>query len=322
MRVGIIGAGGQAMAHGAAIQAVGEMDLAAMAGRGRKALKRAAAEVGVPAAASPAALIADPAIDGIILACPTAHHRDYAVAALEVGKHVFCEFPLAPDLSHADAMIAAARKANRVLMVGQVLRHVAAFGRLRDILIGGKLGKVLAVSTTRLGPPYWPEGESLATVHHGDVVQEMLAFDIDILNWIFGAPDRVWGAGRASQGAFEHVHAGLRYGDVIVAAEASVLLPRGATFATTLRATCEKGLVELDFLLPRNAPVEMWFAQTRSGGKQSSIQVEGVDPDVAQLKAFKRAVEAGPRGDDVLAESARDTLDVCIQIDAALRAEL
>jgi predicted dehydrogenase len=319
MRIGIIGAGGQAMAHGAALQVVDGMDLAAMAGRGRKSLKRAAGEVGASAAESPEALIADATIDGVIIACPTAHHRDYAVAALEAGKHVFCEFPLAPSLADADAMIAAARQAGRVLMAGQLLRHVAAFSRLRNILSDGKLGKVVAVSTTRLGPPYWPEGESLATVHHGDVIQEMLSFDVDILNWMFGMPDKVWGAGAASQGAFDHVHAGLRYGDVIVAAEASVLLPRGSTFATTLRATCENGMVELDFLLPPGGPVEMWFAQTRSGGKQSAIQVEGIDPDVAQMRAFKRAVEAGPKGDEVLAESARDTLDICLQIDAVLR---
>ncbi len=319
MRIGIIGAGGQAVAHGAAIHVIDGMELATMAGRGRKSLKWAAGEVGATVAESPAALITDATIDGVIIACPTAHHREYTVAALEAGKHVMCEFPLAPSLADADAIIAAARKAGRVLMAGQLLRHVAAFGRLREILRDGKLGKVVAVSTTRLGPPYWPEGGSLATVHHGDVIQEMLAFDIDILNWMFGMPDQVWGAGVASQGAFDHVHAGLRYGDIIVAAEASVLLPWGATFATTLRATCEKGMVELDFLLPRGGPVEMWFAQTRSGGKQSAIQVEGVDPDVAQLKAFKRAVEAGPQDDAVLAQSARDTLDVCLRIDAALR---
>jgi predicted dehydrogenase len=319
MRIGIIGAGGQAMAHGEAIQVVDGMELAAMAGRDRKSLKQAAGEVGAAAAESPAALIADVTIDGVIIACPTAHHREYAVAALEAGKHVLCEFPLAPSLADADAMIAAARRAGRVLMAGQLLRHVAAFGRLRNILRDGKLGKVVAVSTTRLGPPYWPEGESLTTVHHGDVIQEMLAFDIDILNWMFGMPDELWGAGKESQGAFDHVHAGLRYGDVIVAAEASVLLPRGSTFATTLRATCENGMVELDFLLPQGGPVEMWFAQTRSGGKQSAIQVEGVDPDVAQLKAFKQAIEVGPEGDIVLAQSARDTLDVCLRIDTALR---
>ena len=113
MRIGIIGAGGQAMAHGAALQVVDGLDLAAMAGRGRKSLKRAAGEVGASAAESPAALIADATIDGVIIACPTAHHRDYAVAALEAGKHVFCEFPLAPSLADADAMIAAARQAGR-----------------------------------------------------------------------------------------------------------------------------------------------------------------------------------------------------------------
>ena len=209
-----------------------------------------------------------------------------------------------------------------MLVAGQVLRHVAAFIRLREIVAGGELGKTVAVSTTRLSPPYWAEGETLAAVHHGDVVQEMLAFDVDVFNWLFGLPDRVWGAGKQSQGAFDHVHVGLRYGDVLAAAEASVLLPRGATFATTLRLICEDGLVELDFLLPTEAPVEMWFAETRSGGKQTPIEVEPVDPDVAQIGEFRRLVEAGPQPGAVAAEAARDTLDVCLEIDAALRAEL
>ena len=321
MRIGIIGAGGQARVHGAAIQATAGVELAAIAGRGRKELKRAARAIGTRPAESPVALIGDPAIDAVVLACPTALHREFAVAALEAGKHVFCEVPLAPSLDDADAMIAAAGRAGRVLMAGQVLRHVAAFVRLREIVAGGALGKTVAVSTTRLGPPYWAEGETLAADHHGDVVQEMLAFDVDVFNWLFGLPDRVWGAGKQSQGAFDHVHVGLRYGDVLAAAEASVLMPRGATFATTLRLTCEGGLVELDFLLPRDAPVEMWFAETRPGGRQTPIEVEAVDPDVAQIGEFKRLVEAGPQPGAVAAEAARDTLDICLRIDAALRAE-
>ena len=155
---------------------------------------------------------------------------------------------------------------------------------------------------------------------HGDVVREMLAFDVDVFNWLFGLPEKVWGAGKQSHGVFDHVHVGLRYGDVLVAAEASVLLPRGSTFATTLRLICEGGLIELDFLLPKDAPVEMWFAETRSGGRQTAIEVEPIDPDVAQIRAFKAAVEAGPQGDNVIAQSARDTLDVCLELDAALRA--
>ena len=57
------------------------------------------------------------------------------------------------------------------------------------------------------------------------------------------------------------------------------------------------------------------------GGKQAAIEVEPVDPDVAQIRDFKRLAEAGPAGGAVAAEAARDTLDVCLKIDAALRAE-
>ncbi len=243
MHIGIIGAGDQARVHATAIAAVDGVELGAVAGRSQENLRRLAEAFGARPIDSPDELIQDPAIDAVVLACPTAQHHAYALAAFDAGKHVFTEVPIAFTVAEADAMIAAAQRAGRALMAGQMLRYVATFARLREIVVSGELGDVVAVSSTRYSPPYWPEGETLASGHHDDVVEELLAFDIDVFNWMFGLPDDIQGHGHATGGAFDHVQVGLRYGDVMVAAEASALLPRGASFATTLRAICRDGVV-------------------------------------------------------------------------------
>src|SRR5688572_23008714 len=56
-------------------------------------------------------LVADPAVDLVAITTPNVLHRDIAIAALEAGKHVYCEKPLAANLRAAEEMAAAARKA-------------------------------------------------------------------------------------------------------------------------------------------------------------------------------------------------------------------
>ena len=63
-------------------------------------------------------LIADPAVDLVAITTPNRLHRDMAVAALEAGKHVYCEKPLATPLEHAEEMAATAEAAGTVALVG------------------------------------------------------------------------------------------------------------------------------------------------------------------------------------------------------------
>ena len=320
MRIGIIGAGVQARIHAAAVVAVEGAELVAVAGRTPANVEAMARDFDARPIDGPDALICDSDIDSVVLACPTAKHHSYALAAFDAGKHVFTEVPIARTVAEADAMIAAASDAGRVLMAGQVLRYVATVARFREIVASGELGDVVALSSTRYSPPYWPEGETLASGHHGDVVKELLAFDIDVFNWMFGQPDDIRGHGHKTGGAFDHVQVVLRYGDVVVAAEASALMPRGASFATTLRAICRLGVVELDVSLPENAPVDWRFEIVGPGGERTAVETDPVDPNAAMIEAFRRAVEDLPISGAATAEAARDTLNVCRRVDQALHA--
>ena len=81
------------------------------------------------------------AVNAILIAVPPGLHRDITVAAAESGKHVFCEKPIAVELSHADEMIAACAQANVLLMIGYQFRHSKNRAVLRELLIQGTIGR-------------------------------------------------------------------------------------------------------------------------------------------------------------------------------------
>src|SRR4051812_17139735 len=82
---------------------------------------------GVAAHAEFDAMLADPNVGLVDLCVPTDQHADLAVRALEAGKHVLVEKPIALSLAEADAMTAAARASGRLLMVAHVLPFFPEF---------------------------------------------------------------------------------------------------------------------------------------------------------------------------------------------------
>jgi predicted dehydrogenase len=85
-------------------------------------------------------LIARPDIDAITVATPDALHLPVAVAALEAGKHVFCEKPLAMTVAEARTMVEVAERSGRVAMVAFTFRYARALQELRRLLRQGAVG--------------------------------------------------------------------------------------------------------------------------------------------------------------------------------------
>ena len=104
---------------------------------------------GVPAMSYQAAL-SDPAIDAVVLALPPARHAPLATQALEAGKHVFVEKPMALTTDDASALCAAAERADRRLMVGHILQYHPAFLALAGLVRTGALGPLMRIVSTRL----------------------------------------------------------------------------------------------------------------------------------------------------------------------------
>lgn len=114
-----------------------------------KAAEAAARTYGV-AAASFEDVLADPAIDGVSLASPAGLHYRQAKSALEAGKHVYVEKPLALDLGEAEDLCDTAERLGRVLMVGHLLQYHPAYIKLQAMVRAGELGRLLHVYSNRL----------------------------------------------------------------------------------------------------------------------------------------------------------------------------
>jgi UDP-2-acetamido-3-amino-2,3-dideoxy-glucuronate N-acetyltransferase len=95
-------------------------------------------------------LLLDPAIRAVVIATPAASHHAHAAAALEAGKDAYVEKPLALTVEDGRSLVALAEKAGRILMVGHLLRYHPGVRKLKELVDGGALGKILHVYSNRL----------------------------------------------------------------------------------------------------------------------------------------------------------------------------
>ena len=86
-------------------------------------------------------LLAMDEVEAVFVCLPTFLHRDAVVAAAEAGKHVFCEKPISMSLKSAQEMIDACDRAGVKLMVGFVRRFDHFWGKMRDIVSSGAIGR-------------------------------------------------------------------------------------------------------------------------------------------------------------------------------------
>ena len=95
-------------------------------------------------------LLADPDLDGVALATPVPTHAELAVRVLEAGKHCFVEKPLAQSAADAERAVAAAQRADRLLMVGHLLEYHPGVRRLKAMTESGELGEIYYIYGNRL----------------------------------------------------------------------------------------------------------------------------------------------------------------------------
>ena len=93
----------------------------------------------------------DPDIDVIAIATPAASHFDLGLAALQAGKHIFVEKPLAMNVAEVDALDEAAKIKDLTIMVGHTCIYNPAVVSTREIIRSGELGQTLHIQSRRLG---------------------------------------------------------------------------------------------------------------------------------------------------------------------------
>jgi len=128
-------------------------------------------------------------IDAIAVLSPDWCHEEQAVAALEAGKHVFCEKPLAITIEGCDNILAAQRRTGQKLMVGFNMRYMPIFRTMKEIIAGGVIGQIKTVWVRhfvgRGGDFYFHDWHALRKNGTGLLLQKG-SHDIDMIHWLTG----------------------------------------------------------------------------------------------------------------------------------------
>ena len=143
--------------------------------------RREAAAVTVPhirCVADAAALIADPAVDAVVIATPIFSHHALAKAALEAGKHVLVEKPLAPSVAQAEELAQLATRAGRVLMVDHTFVYTAAVRKIAGLIAAGELGRVLYLDSVRINLGLFQPDFN--------VIWDLAPHDLTIIDFVLG----------------------------------------------------------------------------------------------------------------------------------------
>ena len=193
LRVGLVGVGAAAqISHIPALKRLEGVELVALCDRDPEKAARVAAKFGIPRSTGRFDdLLADDVVDAVDICTPNFLHAPMATAALEAGKHVLCERPLARSGTEAAAMLKAAKKAECVLMCAVQHRFRADAQLLRTFVQKGDLGEIFFAKAGWLRQrTEWDSDEWRRQQREsgGGVVLDLGFQMLDLSLWILGSP--------------------------------------------------------------------------------------------------------------------------------------
>lgn len=194
IRIGIIGAGKMAVWHAKSYARIPGVEIAAIANPASDRGRRLAAAYGAAHFSDGFKLIESGVLNAVDICVPTGLHKEYILAALDRGLHVYCEKPLAAGIKEVEEVIAANRIARKIIFNGFNYRFIPEFIILKDMILSGKLGAVRYVRMSRFTkdrPDSYMMGPQACGIFH----EFHCHFADLLLSFGFGMPRRVFASG-------------------------------------------------------------------------------------------------------------------------------
>jgi len=268
---------------------VPDVVVTAVAARDRARAEKFAAKHGLPCAYSPyEALLADPEVDAVYNPLPNGLHCAWTIRALEAGKHVPCEKPLAANAAEATRMTEAAERAGKRLGEAFHWRYHALAARMREIIDSGELGRLRHVEVIFCIPFLLPGDIRYRLDLAGGATMDVGAYTVSIVRFLAGAEPEVVGAEArlASPGVDRWMRADLGF-------------PGGVT-GRVVHALCSARLIDARAIARGDRgtmsvvnPIAPHFfnrIRVRTDTGSRGERVRGEPSYTAQLRAFAAAV--------------------------------
>lgn len=232
--------------------------------------------------------------DVLDVCLPTYLHKEYAIAAMNKGKHVFCEKPIALTLEDGEAMLEAAAANGVKFSVGHVLRFFPSYRQAQEQIETGRLGVPRLIRTTRNQAfPQWSwENWYQDYEKSGGPIMDLVIHDVDWIIRNVGAVERVFAKSfNGTVAGQEHCILLLRLNNGAIAhVEGSWAYPSGSAFHVTYEIVGTKAQIEFDNL--STSPVVKQTYEEGQHKLEAFSPVEGIaEPYCAELNEFVRSIE-------------------------------
>jgi predicted dehydrogenase len=256
------------------------------------------------------ALLADREIDLIDVCNPTNLHPETAIKALEAGKHVMVEKAIALEPKDADTMLAAAKKAGKLLMVGHVLPFFPEFAYAAEVIRSGRYGRMLGGHFKRvISRPDWSTeiGDPGKT---GGPAIDLHIHDTHFIGLVCGVPKQVFSSGTIEDGAVNYLTTQYLYGagGPAVSCSSGALAQKGRPFVHGYEIYLEKATLVYE---SGTAPLTLLTAD----GKAEPVKLPGGDEATtaftAEIQAAVNGITSGKEPDLLSGKLARDALVLC-----------
>lgn len=288
MRVGVIGVGAMGQHHVRIYNEMANVDLVGISDVSESRVNELSSQYGVPGFNDHTALLKQD-LDAVSIAVPTTLHKQIGLDAIACGTNILMEKPVSDTIENAKDLVNAASDAGVKLMVGHIERFNPAVMKLKHIMDSGLLGKIVSISTKRVGP-YNPR------IRDVGVILDIGVHDIDIISYLYGKQvNEIYAIAGSNFHSFEDYAAILlRFDhDFSGMVETNWLTPHKIRKLTAIGT---KGVAYLDYI---DQTVELhdgeWIRQAK---------VEKSEPLKNELEYFIKSISSGmdphPSGSDGL----------------------
>ncbi len=269
-----------------------EAEIVAVAARDEGRARKFASKYGIPRVhASYDELLADPEIDAVYNPLPNGLHCEWTIRALDAGKHVLCEKPIASNEAEARSMAAAAERTGLVLAEAFHWRYHPLADRMRQIVTTGALGRVQHVEASMCLLLPMPNDIRYRFDLGGGGLMDAGCYPVSMVRFLAGAEPEVKSATArvSSPGVDRWLRAELRFADGRTGRVTCALFSR-QFFKIQLRVVGDEG--EMTVLNPVAPQLYHHLTLRNRDGKRRE-RVKGPASYVGQLRAFVRWVRGG-----------------------------
>jgi len=232
-------------------------------------------------------LLADPDVEAVYISLPNSLHVEWSIRALEAGKHVLCEKPMSRRPEDVERAFDVAEESNRLLMEAFMFRHNPQTAKVKELVVGGAIGRLRLVRAAFSFPLTDAENVRLKASLDGGGLMDVGCYCVSGARLLGGEPGRVYGEQVLSDSGVDELFSGtMRFpGDVIAHFDAGLVVQERAE----LEAIGEEGSLFLDDPWHCHRPV----IELRTADGIKEIALEPVDSYRLQLENVSDAIRGG-----------------------------